>query len=83
MVTTKLSTKGQLIIPREIRNRLGWRPGMELLMENRGDCVVIRLLKEVPESTCEELAGCAEYDGPPRTLEEMDEAIARGARESR
>lgn len=83
MVTTRLSTKGQLIIPREIRNRLGWHPGMKLLIESQGDCVVIRPLKEVPESTFEELAGCTGYDGPPRTLEEMDEAIVRGARESR
>ena len=80
---TRLSTKGQLIIPKEIRERHGWTPGIELLVEDRGDSVVLRRTESFPETTLEDLVGCAGYTGPARSLEEMAAAIARGARESR
>jgi AbrB family looped-hinge helix DNA binding protein len=76
---TRLSTKGQLIIPKAIRERHGWSPGDELILDDRGDSIVIRLAKPGPETTFEDLVGCARYRGPARSLEEMEEAIARGA----
>ena len=78
---TKLSTKGQLIIPRDLRQRLGWHPGTELEVEERDGGVVLRLPIDLPETSLDDLVGCAGYKGPRRTLEEMEEAIARGVRE--
>lgn len=80
---TKLSTKGQLILPKPIRDRHGWCSGVRLLVEDRGDCVVLRTADTIPETTLDELVGCTGYAGPRRSLEEMEAAIARGARESR
>lgn len=77
---TRLSTKGQLIIPKAIRDRHDWSPGVELVLEDRGDSLVIRLAKPEPETTLADLVGCTGYRGPARRLEEMEEAIARGAR---
>jgi AbrB family looped-hinge helix DNA binding protein len=77
---TRLSTKGQLIIPKAIRERHGWSPGDELILDDRGDAVVIRLARSGPETSFEDLVGCAGYRGPTRSLAEMEEAIARGAR---
>ncbi len=81
--TTRLSTKGQLIIPKDIRDRHGWRAGSALIVEDRGTEVVLRSPLEIPETTLEDLVGCTGYSGPRRSLEEMEEAIARGARERR
>ena len=81
MLTTRLSTKGQLILPKEVRDRHGWRPGTELEVEDLGESVVIRAVAQVPETRLEDLVGCAGYSGPAKTLEEMEEAVARGARE--
>lgn len=81
--TTRLSTKGQLIIPKEIRDRHGWRAGSELVLEDRGSEVVLRSPAVVPETTLDDVVGCTGYQGPRRSLEEMEEAIARGAREQR
>jgi AbrB family looped-hinge helix DNA binding protein len=39
---TTLSTTGQIVIPSEIRERKGLRPGDELEIEERADSVVIR-----------------------------------------
>lgn len=41
-MTTILSTKGQIVIPNEIRERQGLRAGDELEIEERADGVVIR-----------------------------------------
>ncbi|HEV3456316.1 MAG TPA: AbrB/MazE/SpoVT family DNA-binding domain-containing protein [Thermoanaerobaculia bacterium] len=80
---TRLSTKGQLIIPKAIRERHGWSPGSELALEDRGDAVLIRSARPEPETTFEELVGCTGYRGPARSLGDMEHAIARGARERR
>lgn len=82
-MTTRLSTKGQLIIPKDLRDRHGWRPGIELIVEDHADHVVIRPAADVPETRLDDLIGCTGYAGPRRSLEDMDAAIARGARKSR
>lgn len=78
-MTTRLSTKGQLIIPRAIRARQGWRAGTRVVIEDRGDHVVLRALAEPPRTRLEDLVGCTGYRGRRRSLAEMDAAIARGA----
>jgi AbrB family looped-hinge helix DNA binding protein len=82
-MTSRLSTKGQLIIPKEIRDRHGWTPGIELVLEDRGDCLVLRPVAEYPPVSLDDLVGCAGYHGPAHTLEEMEDAIAEGSRRSR
>jgi AbrB family looped-hinge helix DNA binding protein len=43
--TTKLSTRGQVVIPEEIRNRLGLQPGEQFVVIGEGDVVVLKTLK--------------------------------------
>jgi AbrB family looped-hinge helix DNA binding protein len=69
-----------VIIPKAVRDRHGWQPGIELEVEDRGDVVVLRPAQQFPSTTFEEVRGCLKYDGPPVTIEEMDEAVAREAR---
>jgi len=52
--TTKLSTRGQVVIPEEIRNRLGLEPGDQFVVIGEGDVVV---LKSVQAPKLEELKG--------------------------
>ena len=51
-----LSSKNQIVIPREARNRLGVKPGDKLLIVLRGDAVIV-LAK--PKSYQEALRGLA------------------------
>ena len=81
MPTTVLSTKGQIVIPKEIRKRRGWRPGTRLEIREQGDQIVLQVAMRTPASSLEDLKGCANYEGPAKTLEELDEAIAAGVRE--
>ncbi|HSR69375.1 MAG TPA: AbrB/MazE/SpoVT family DNA-binding domain-containing protein [Acidobacteriota bacterium] len=77
----KISTKGQLVIPQAFRERHGWGAGTVLIMEDEGDRIVVREAPEVPETDLEELLGCTGYQGPPRSLEEMEAGIAKGIAE--
>ena len=48
---TKLSSRGQVVIPKEIRQQLGWEAGDHMAVEIRGEVVVLRrlLLEDYPE----------------------------------
>lgn len=41
MRTTRLSSKGQVVIPMDIRRRLGLKPGTELLVTTAGRKIVL------------------------------------------
>ena len=53
MPTATLSSKSQLVLPAEIRRKLGIHPGDRLLVELEGDHAVIR---KAPRSDVEALA---------------------------
>jgi AbrB family looped-hinge helix DNA binding protein len=83
MARTRLSSKGQVIIPKPVRERHGWRPGIELEVEDRGDAVVLRASRPFPRTTIGEVRGCLKYKGPRITIEQMDEAVRAEARRRR
>ncbi|HEX9914572.1 MAG TPA: AbrB/MazE/SpoVT family DNA-binding domain-containing protein [Candidatus Bathyarchaeia archaeon] len=43
---SKLGPKGQAVIPKEIREMMGIRPGSEVVFEVRGDEVVVKPLRD-------------------------------------
>lgn len=81
--SVRLSTKGQLVVPKEIRQRHGWTEGTDLVLEDRGDGVLVRLARQLRETALEDLVGCTGYKGPAKTLADMEAGIASGARKRR
>lgn len=75
MDIVRLSTKGQIVIPRELRARHGWEAGTELVVEDQGDALVLRAVKPFAPTRIEDGLGCTGYAGPGRSVEEMDAAI--------
>lgn len=43
--TTKLSSKGQIVIPEEIRNRLGLKPGAQFVVVGDRDVVILKVIQ--------------------------------------
>ena len=78
MSLTRLSTKGQVVLPKDVRDRLGLRPGTELDVEVRDGVVVLRPIRKI---TVDDLLGLLAWTGKPKTLDDMEQAIADGARE--
>ena len=75
METTKLSSKGQVILPASIRQSKQWRAGMEFAVESTADGVLLRPLKPVALTNLSEVIGCAGYKGKAHSIEAMDGAI--------
>jgi len=81
MNTTRLSSKGQLIIPKPIRHRHGWDTGQELEVIDTEQGVFLKTKSPFPETTLDEVAGSLAYRGKARSLAEMDQAIAMGVKD--
>jgi AbrB family looped-hinge helix DNA binding protein len=75
MQTTRLSSKGQIILPKSVRDEQNWEPGTEFSVELVGDGVLLRPVKSVAHSRLEDVAGCLRVTGPARTIAEMDAAV--------
>lgn len=82
MDTTKLSSKGQVILPMPIRAAHKWQPGVEFSVEDTPAGILLRPLKPFKPTRLEDVVGCAGYTGPTKTLAEMDAAIAAGVKAS-
>ena len=83
METTKLSSKGQVILPKSVRDAHRWRVGTEFAVEDRGDGVLLRPIKPLPPSKLEQVAGRLATSGPAKTVAEMDAAIEAEVRARR
>ena len=73
--TTVLSTKGQVILPKSIRERRKWGPGTRLTVEETPEGVLLKPASPFPRTRPEDVYGSLAYKGPPKTIEEMNEAI--------
>jgi len=78
METTKLSSKGQVIIPKPLRTAHHWKAGQELIVIDVGDGVLLKPKTPFPESNIKDVASCLKYKGKAKTLEDMDAAIKKG-----
>ncbi len=45
IATTRMSTRGQVVIPEEIRNRLGLEPGAQFIVLGEDDVVILKTVK--------------------------------------
>jgi len=57
-----------------------WQPGVEFLVEDTPDGVLLRPLKAFKPTRLEDVFGCADYTGPTKIIEDMDAGIATGAK---
>ena len=74
-LTTTVSTKGQVILPKAIRERRNWAPGTRLVVEDTTDGVLLKAAPVFAPTRPEDVAGMLAYRRPPKTLAEMDAAI--------
>ena len=75
METTKLSSKGQVILPAAIRAANQWEAGVEFSVESTSAGILLRPLKPYPASTLDEVIGCAGYTGKTHSVADMGKAI--------
>ena len=77
MIASKITTKGQTTLPKVVREALGVKSGDRIRYVIQDGSVQIR-----PLLPLRRLYGALKYDGPAKTLEDMErgitEAVGRG-----
>ena len=68
-----LTSKGQITLPKEIRDVFDLKQGDKIIVENSSEDGFF-LRPKTKNVMC--LAGRVQYDGPPVSIEEMNQAVA-------
>ncbi len=74
-----LSSKGQFVLPKAIRDRHHWQAGTRLVVIDRGDEVVIRAAEPFVATSFESPDTPSVYAGKCLSLADMDRAVAAEA----
>jgi AbrB family looped-hinge helix DNA binding protein len=76
MAMTTLSTKGQVVIPKEVRDALGIRPGDEMEVAIDRDGATLRLRPREARVPVASLVGLAKQAGAMESVDTIDQAIS-------
>ncbi|HEB63329.1 MAG TPA: AbrB/MazE/SpoVT family DNA-binding domain-containing protein [Gammaproteobacteria bacterium] len=81
MNTTRLSSKGQVIIPKPLRTAHHWETGQELVAVDMGDGILLKPKTPFEETALSDVASCLNYAGKPKTVDDMNAAIKQGIKD--
>lgn len=83
METTKLSSKGQVVLPRAVRTGRNLKPGVVFSVEDVPEGILLRPLKPFAPTSIEQAFGCLRYKGKAKSVADMDRAVAAEAKRRR
>jgi AbrB family looped-hinge helix DNA binding protein len=78
-LTTTVSTKGQVILPKAVRQQKRWEAGTRLTVENTEEGVLLRAAPLFAPTEIDAVCGSLSFQGKARSVEEMDAAVAAEA----
>ena len=82
--TTRLSSKGQVVIPEEVRDRLGLKPGAQFVVVGDKDVVILKVIQPPNMSEFDDIVGQARRAARRAGMKKKDVAKAiKKARSSR
>jgi len=81
-LTTTVSAKGRVVLPKPIRRALRWEAGTRLAVESTPEGVTLKRVPVFAETRPEDVFACLACDGPPKSLAEMEAGILAEARRS-
>lgn len=79
METTTLSSRGQVVIPKMLREARHWLPGTEFGVEDLPQGILLRPLRAFAPSRLEDILGCLKYEGPALSQGDIDAALQADA----
>jgi AbrB family looped-hinge helix DNA binding protein len=68
--TTRLSTKGQIVLSKEIRISRSWLSGTEFVIEETDDGILLRPAGAFPTTKLDQVAGCLPAKGKPKNVKQ-------------
>ena len=82
MNTTRVSSKGQVIIPKPLRVAHHWEAGQELVAVDAGNGILLKPRVPFDETSIADVASCLKFKGKPMSLDDMNAAIKKGIKDS-
>ena len=79
-LTVRLSTNGQVILPKSIRQRRHWDAGTRLIIEDTADGVMLKAAPVFERTQPGKIFGFLKVSGPPKSVNEMDAGVSAEAR---
>jgi AbrB family looped-hinge helix DNA binding protein len=80
METTRLSTKGQIVLPKAIRASRAWGPGTEFTVEESGDGILLRPAAQATGAQLDRLVGFLRSKRRPATDADMRAAVRKAVK---
>jgi AbrB family looped-hinge helix DNA binding protein len=77
--TITLSSKGQVVIPKEIRDELHWHPGTQITLVSSASGVTLKALPKKTRRRFSDLIGLLKHEGLPLANEELCKPVDYGA----
>jgi AbrB family looped-hinge helix DNA binding protein len=77
---TTLSTKGQIVAPKAMRDQKRWQAGTRLVLKDTPEGILITPEQAEKIHTGDDIIGILQSDGPPVTIEPMNEAVFEEAK---
>ncbi|HEY0120188.1 MAG TPA: AbrB/MazE/SpoVT family DNA-binding domain-containing protein [Rhizobium sp.] len=74
-IITTVSTKGQVILPKAIRQRREWDTGTRLIVEETADGVLLKRAPAFAATQPDEVFGLLPFKGEPKSLEDMEAGV--------
>ena len=78
-LTTTVSTKGQVILPKSIRQARHWEAGTRLVVEDGPEGVILKAAPHFPETRPEQVFRCLSYKGEAKSIADMEAGIMEEA----
>ncbi len=78
--TTVISTKGQVILPKALRDERRWGPGTRLSVEAAPEGLLLKALPAFPATTVDAVFGSLGNSGKSLSIDDMNQVIAKEAR---
>lgn len=78
-ITTTVSTKGQVILPKAIREQKHWAAGTELIVEETDEGVLLKAAPVFATTDIEAVFGSLRSPKPALSIDEMNEVISEEA----
>ena len=82
-LTTTVSTKGRITLPKAIREQRCWRAGTELIVEDTPDGVLLSAKPVFAPTRPDDVFVSLPYKGPAKSLSDMKAGIAAEAKRRR
>ena len=75
MESTTLSSRGQIVIPKVLRDSRHWHAGTTFIVEEVPQGILLKPVGTFAPANVDDVMGCTGYSGPPLSQADIDAAL--------